>query len=74
MTGLRFGRISGAQSWSRHSVGPLECTGFVSFHGLPRSCADLKRHGHTLNAFYTVHDHQVIYCDMNQIAAHRGNY
>ena len=67
---LNFGRTSSASSYSRHTLGKLQCKGVAGFEGIPESCAELWQIGHFLNGFYTVkgepHGIKSVYCDFSR--------
>ena len=76
ITKIHFGRTFSSMSSGRHTIGPLECSGNLPFQGLPSSCEDLKRIGHTLSGFYSIkHKKSLgqVYCDMSKLPGDRGN-
>ena len=48
----------------------------VAINGLPSSCDDLKKIGHTLNGFYSIAGSAMmesVYCDFSKLPADPGN-
>ena len=62
ITRLNFGKTQLVSSSGVHTLGRLECTGQVAVVGIPKSCADLWRIGHSLRGLYSVMgtEHKVV--------------
>ncbi|XP_046456826.1 uncharacterized protein LOC124203952 [Daphnia pulex] len=53
----------------QHTLGKIECEGKAKSEGMPKSCEDLWRIGHTLNGIFAVKGSKSIeslYCDFNR--------
>ncbi len=53
----------------QHTLGKIECEGKAKNEGMPKSCEDLWRMGHTLNGIFAVRGSKSIeslYCDFNR--------
>ena len=77
ITRLNFGRTIAEISSGQHTLGRLECTGQPLITGMPTSCHDLWKTGHTLNGFYSVAGSEAIdtvYCDFSKLPNEAGNY
>ena len=75
ITRLNFGRTQQSYSSGVHTLGRFECTGQVAVTGMPTSCADLWRIGHTLSGLYSVKGVQMVesvYCDFSKIPNEAG--
>jgi hypothetical protein len=58
-----------------HTLGRFECTGQVAVSGMPSSCADLWRTGHTLSGLYSVVGTTMVesvYCDFAKLPSDSG--
>jgi hypothetical protein len=67
ITRLNFGGTS--KGSLQHTLGKIECEGKAKSEGMPKSCEDLWRMGHTLNGFFSVKGSKSIeslYCDFNR--------
>ncbi|XP_057368939.1 uncharacterized protein LOC130690004 [Daphnia carinata] len=68
ITRLNFGRTQLETSSGVHTLGRFECSGQVAITGMPTSCKDLWRIGHTLNGIYNVKGSSMVesvYCDFS---------
>ena len=68
ITQLFFGR---AVTLGRPTLGRIICSGNPSVNGMPKSCVDLLRLGHTLTGLYSVAgDGRVesVYCDFSKLS------
>jgi hypothetical protein len=75
ITRLNFGRTQQSYSSGVHTLGRFECTGQVAVTGMPTSCADLWRIGHTLSGLYSVKGVQMVesvYCDFSKLPDEAG--
>ena len=75
ITRLNFGRTQLASSFGVHTLGRFECTGQVDVVGMPKSCADMWRIGHTLSGLYSVMGAiqvESVYCDFNKLPTDSG--
>ena len=75
ITWLNFGRTQLASSSGVHTLGRFECTGQVAVSGMPKSCADLWRIGHSLSGLYSIMGEKQIesaYCDFTKLPADSG--
>ena len=75
ITRLNFGRTQLASSSGIHTLGRFECTGQVAVSGMPKSCADLWRIGHSLSGLYSVMELtqvESVYCDFSKLPADSG--
>jgi hypothetical protein len=58
-----------------HTLGRFECTGQVAVSGMPSSCADLWRTGHSLSGLYSVLGTAMVesvYCDFSKLPSDSG--
>ncbi len=70
VTRLNFGRTILDSSSGIHTLGRFECTGQVAVNGMPTSCEDLWKIGHTLSGLYSVMGAEMvetIYCDFTKL-------
>ncbi|XP_046459861.1 neurexin-4-like isoform X2 [Daphnia pulex] len=70
ITRLNFGRTQLETSSGVHTLGHFECTGQVAVSGMPSSCADLWRTGHSLSGLYSVVGTAMVesvYCDFAKL-------
>ncbi len=75
ITRLSFGRTLLESSSGIHTLGRFECTGQVAVNGIPKSCADLWRMGHTLSGLYSVmgtKQMESVYCDFTKLPEDSG--
>ena len=76
VTWLNFGRTQLASSSGVHTLGPLECTGQVAVSGMPKSCVDLWRMGHSLSRLYSVigekREVEFVYCNFIKLTTDSG--
>ena len=75
ITRLNFGRTQQSYSSGIHTLGRFECTGQVAVTGMPTSCEDLWRIGHTLSGLYSVKGVQMVestYCDFTKLPSETG--
>jgi hypothetical protein len=75
ITRLNFGRTQLETSSGVHTLGRFECTGQVAVSGMPSSCEDLWRMGHTLSGLYSVVGTKMVesvYCDFTKLPADTG--
>ncbi|XP_046462614.1 uncharacterized protein LOC124208790 isoform X1 [Daphnia pulex] len=75
ITRLNFGRTQLETSSGVHTLGRFECTGQVTVTGMPKSCEDLWRKGHTLSGLYSVMGRamiEAVYCDFNKLPFDSG--
>ena len=69
ITRLNFGRTQLATGL--HKLGRFECFGQVAVVGMPKSCVDLWRIGHTFSGLYSVlgTEHvESVYCDFTKLS------
>jgi hypothetical protein len=74
---LNFGRTILDVSSGQYTLGRLECSGLVAVTGMPKSCEDLWRIGHTLSGLYSVMGTAMvenIYCDFTKLPSDAGTY
>jgi hypothetical protein len=74
VTRLNFGRTLLETSSGIHTLGRFVCTG-TPVAGLPTSCEDLGRIGHSLNGFYSVMGTKMmesVFCDFNKLPDDAG--
>jgi hypothetical protein len=74
---LNFGRTQLDTSSGVHTLGRFECSGQVAVTGMPRSCEDIWRIGHTLSGLYSVIGNQMVesvYCDLNKLPGESGKH
>ena len=72
---LNFGRTPLETSSGIHTLGRYECTGKVAIVGMPTSCEDLWRIGHSLNGLYLVLEGEIVknvYCDFTKLSNEAG--
>ena len=77
ITRLNFGRTQLASSSGIHTLGRFECTGQVVVSGMPNSCADLWRIGHSLSGLYSVmgtKQVESVYCDFTKLPTDSGRH
>ncbi|XP_046461282.1 uncharacterized protein LOC124207727 isoform X1 [Daphnia pulex] len=70
VTSLNFGRTQLESSSGVHTLGPFECSGQVAITGIPSSCEDLWRGGHTLSGLYSVMGAtkvETVFCDFAKL-------
>ena len=75
ITQLNFGRTQFEISSGAHTLGRFECTGQVSVNGMPRSCFDLWKIGHTLSGIYSIMGSnytESVYCDFARLPTDQG--
>ncbi|EFX87243.1 hypothetical protein DAPPUDRAFT_97326 [Daphnia pulex] len=75
ITRLNFGRTQLETSSGVHTLGRFECTGQVAVSGMPSSCTDLWRTGHTLSGLYSVLGTAMVesvYCDFAKLPSDSG--
>ena len=75
ITRLNFGRTQLASSSGIHTLGRFECTGQVVVSGMPKSCADLWRIGHSVSGLYSVmgaKQVESVYCDFTKLPTESG--
>ncbi|XP_046454475.1 uncharacterized protein LOC124202220 [Daphnia pulex] len=75
ITRLNFGRTQLDTSSGVHTLGRFECTGQVVVNGMPTSCEDLWRIGHTMSGLYSVMGAEMVesvYCDFNKLPSDTG--
>ena len=75
VTKLNVGGITDHRSYGRYILGKLECSGREHVNGIPESCSDLWKMGHTLNGFYDVkrvNEIVKVYCDFTQVPGVKG--
>ncbi|XP_046646959.1 uncharacterized protein LOC124337002 [Daphnia pulicaria] len=75
VTRLNYGRTQLETSSGIHQLGRFECTGQVAVTGIPTSCADLWRRGHTLSGLYSVVGAKMVervYCDFTKLPDDAG--
>ncbi|XP_046643658.1 uncharacterized protein LOC124328873 isoform X2 [Daphnia pulicaria] len=75
MTRLNFGRTQLNTSSGVHTLGKLECSGRVAVTGMPKSCEDLWRIGHTLSGLYSIMGAKMVesvYCDFTKLPNDAG--
>lgn len=68
---LKFGKhplFDPDYDYGKFTLGKLECSGRVKVNGLPTSCRDMYRIGHTLNDFYSIKKNEkieTVFCDFS---------
>ncbi|XP_046456719.1 uncharacterized protein LOC124203884 isoform X2 [Daphnia pulex] len=70
---LNFGRTQ--FGGGIHTLGQLECSGSIAVNGLPTSCEDLWRIGHSLNGLYFVMEDELVknvYCNFTKFFSEAG--
>jgi hypothetical protein len=75
ITRLNFGRTQLETSSGVYTLGRFECTGQVAVAGMPKSCQDLWRIGHSLSGLYSVTGEkrvESVYCDFNKLPGDSG--
>jgi hypothetical protein len=76
VTRLNFGRTQLESSSGVHTLGPFECSGQVAVTGMPSSCEDLWRSGHTLSGLYSVMGAtkiETVFCEFAKLPGDAGN-
>jgi hypothetical protein len=74
---LNFGRTQLDTSSGVHTLGRFECSGQVAVTGMPKSCEDIWRIGHTLSGLYSVIGNQMVesvYCDFTKLPGDSGKH
>jgi hypothetical protein len=77
VTKLNYGRTQLETSSGIHQLGRFECTGQVAVTGMPTSCEDLWRMGHTLSGLYSVLGIAMVesvYCDFAKLPSDAGKF
>ena len=77
ITRLNFGRTQLASLSGIHTLGRFECTGQVAVSGMPKSCVDLWRIGHSLSGLYSVmgtKQVESVYCDFTKLPTDSGRH
>ncbi|XP_032780852.2 uncharacterized protein LOC116919081 [Daphnia magna] len=72
---LNFGRTQLQSSSGVHTLGPFECSGQTAIAGMPSSCEDLWRVGHSLSGLYSVIGNAMVesvYCDFTKLPNDAG--
>ena len=72
---LNFGRTPLETSSGIHTLGRYECTGKVAIVGMPTSCEDLWRIGHSLSGLYLVLEGEIVknvYCNFTKLSSEAG--
>nr|CAH0110956.1 unnamed protein product [Daphnia galeata] len=72
---LNFGRTPLETSSGIHTLGRYECTGKVAIVGMPTSCEDLWRIGHSLSGLYLVLEGEIVknvYCNFTKLPSDAG--
>ncbi|KAI9561382.1 hypothetical protein GHT06_012339 [Daphnia sinensis] len=75
ITRLNFGRTQLESSSGVHTLGPFECSGQTAIAGMPSSCEDLWRVGHSLSGLYSVMGtamEESVYCDFTKLPNDAG--
>lgn len=75
ITRLNFGRTQVETSSGVYTLGRFECTGQTAVNGIPGSCEDLWRIGHTLNGLYSIMGVDMVesvYCDFARLPNEPG--
>ena len=75
ITRLNFGLTQLATSSGIHTLGRFECIGQVEVNGMPTSCEDLWRIGHTLSGLYSIMGTKMaesVYCDFKKLPSDEG--
>ncbi|XP_046458291.1 uncharacterized protein LOC124205042 [Daphnia pulex] len=75
ITRLNFGRTHFEISSGVHTLGRFQCSGQVTISGMPKSCEDLWRIGHSLNGVYSVVGSAMmesVYCDFTKLPEDPG--
>ncbi|KAK4011384.1 hypothetical protein OUZ56_020498 [Daphnia magna] len=75
ITRLNFGRTQLETSSGFHTLGPFECSGQVVVDGMPSSCEELWKTGHTLSGLYSVMGVSMVesvYCDFSKLPYESG--
>ena len=76
ITRLNFGGTQLETSSGIYTLGKFECNGKVRINGIPKSCTDLWKIGHTLSGIYSVMGSdfvETVYCDFAQLPLEHGN-
>ncbi len=69
MTQLHFGQAVAPNGFGHFALGPLECHGNVVVKGIPTSCVDVWRIGHTLSGVYIIRGFNkivTVFCDFSK--------
>ena len=77
ITRLNFGRTQLESSSGVHTLGPFECSGQIAVTGIPNSCGDLWRGGHTLSGLYSIAGAtmvETVFCDFAKLPDDAGKY
>ncbi|KZS14837.1 Contactin associated protein 1-like protein [Daphnia magna] len=75
VTRLSFGRTQFEISSGVHTLGRFECFGQAKSAGIPTSCEDLWRIGHSLNGLYSIKGPammEIIFCDFTKLPGDAG--
>jgi hypothetical protein len=75
ITRLNFGRTQLASSTGVHTLGRFQCSGQVAVTGMPKSCEDLWKLGHSLNGLYSIMGSKMVesvYCDFTKLPSDAG--
>lgn len=75
ITRLNFGRTQLESSSGVHTLGPFECSGQIAVTGIPNSCEDLWRGGHTLSGLYSIAGAtmvETVFCDFAKLPDDAG--
>jgi hypothetical protein len=76
ITKLNFGRTQLSSSSGAHTLGRFECSGGdTTVTGMPTSCEDLWRMGHSLSGLYFVMEGKLVknvYCDFTKLSGEAG--
>ncbi|EFX66774.1 neurexin IV [Daphnia pulex] len=75
VTGLNFGRTQFEISSGVHTLSRFQCSGQVTISGIPKSCEDLWRIGHSLNGVYSIVGSAMmesVYCDFTKLPEDPG--
>ncbi|XP_046633654.1 uncharacterized protein LOC124313031 isoform X2 [Daphnia pulicaria] len=75
ITRLNFGRTQLASSTGVHTLGRFQCSGQVAVTGMPKSCEDLWKIGHSLSGLYSVMGSKMVesvYCDFTKLPSDAG--
>ena len=65
-TRLNYGRTQLESSFRIHTPNRFECSGQV-ISGIPNSCEDLWRIGHTLSGLFSAKGIKMVYCDFTKL-------
>jgi hypothetical protein len=75
ITKLNFGRTQLSSSSGSHTLGRFECSGGTTVTGMPTSCEDLWRIGHSMSGLYSVMGTKMVetvYCDFTKSLSDPG--